>query len=91
MLYDAIIIGGSFAGLSAAMQLAYARWRVLVIDAGLPRNRFAEASHGFLGQDGKAPYDILCEAARQLRAYPTVEIVQGEALAVVPLYPRQLL
>lgn len=79
MPYDAIVVGGSFAGLSAAMQLARARRRVLVIDAGQPRNRFAKASHGFFGQDGKPPYDILREAARQLSAYPTVRIVRGEA------------
>lgn len=79
MSYDAIVVGGSFAGLSAAMQLARARRRVLVIDAGQPRNRFAEASHGFFGQDGKPPFDILREATRQLTAYPTVRIVRGEA------------
>lgn len=79
MLHDVIVVGGSFAGLSAAMQLARARRRVLVIDAGLPRNRFADASHGFLGQDGKAPAAILRDAACQVAAYPTVEIVRGEA------------
>lgn len=78
MAYDAIIIGGSFAGQSAAMQLARARQNVLVVDAGLPRNRFADASHGFLGQDGKAPHAIIREAGRQLMAYPTAAIVQGE-------------
>jgi thioredoxin reductase len=83
MLLDAIVIGGSFAGLSAAMQLARARRRVLVIDAGLPRNRFADAAHGFLGQDGKAPAAILREAMCQLTAYPTVEILRGEALTAV--------
>jgi thioredoxin reductase len=77
---DAIIIGASFAGLSAAMQLARARKRVLVIDAGKPRNRFAKASHGFLGQDGVAPLDIMREGARQLSAYPNVEFVHGEAV-----------
>jgi thioredoxin reductase len=85
MSYDAIVVGGSFAGLSAAMQLARARRQVLVIDAGLPRNRFAAASHGFLGQDGKPPYDILREAARQLSAYPTVRIVRGAATGVSPV------
>lgn len=83
MLHDAIVVGGSFAGLSAAMQLARARRRVLLVDAGLPRNRFADASHGFLGQDGKAPAAILREAACQVAAYPTVEIVQGEVLDAV--------
>lgn len=80
MLHDVIVVGGSFAGLSAAMQLARARRRVLVVDSGLPRNRFAEASHGFLGQDGKAPFEILREAACQVSVYPTVEIVRGEVL-----------
>ncbi|AIO29880.1 FAD dependent oxidoreductase [Burkholderia cepacia] len=50
--HEVIVIGGSFAGLSAAMQLARARRRVLVIDAGRPRNRFAAHAHGFFGQDG---------------------------------------
>jgi len=76
---DAIVVGGSFAGLSAAMQLARARKRVLVIDAGQPRNRFAKTSHGFFGQDGKPPAEILREAARQVAAYPTVRFIQGEA------------
>ncbi|MGF1626985.1 MAG: NAD(P)/FAD-dependent oxidoreductase [Alphaproteobacteria bacterium] len=78
--FDAIVVGGSYAGLSAAMQLARARRRVLVVDAGLPRNRFAEAGHGFLGQDGRAPAAIIADAVRQLRAYPTVAFRQGEAV-----------
>jgi len=81
MVYDVIVIGGSFAGLSASMQLVRARRRVLVVDAGQPRNRFARTSHGFLGQDGKAPHAIIEEARRQVLAYPTVEYVNGEALA----------
>jgi choline dehydrogenase-like flavoprotein len=55
MSYDVIIVGGSYAGLSAAVPLARARKRVLVIDAGQRRNRFAHAAHGFLGQDGRPP------------------------------------
>ena len=63
MSYEVIIVGGSFAGLSAAMQLARARRRILLIDAGEPRNRFAKASHGFLGQDGVAPAQIMRAAS----------------------------
>ncbi|MEH6676776.1 NAD(P)/FAD-dependent oxidoreductase [Phenylobacterium sp.] len=81
MSYDVIIIGGGFAGMSAALQLARARRPILMIDAGLPRNRFAEASHGFLGQDGAAPAAIMREALRQLSAYPTVDFVHGHAAA----------
>lgn len=48
MPHDAIIIGGSYAGLSAAIQLVRARRRVLIIDDGKPRNRFAARAHGVL-------------------------------------------
>ena len=77
MSYDVIVIGGSFAGQSAAMQLARARRKVLVVDGGKPRNRFAETSHGFLGQDGRTPAAIIDEASRQLAAYPTVTQIKG--------------
>lgn len=79
MHYDVIIAGGSYAGMSAALQLARARRKVLVIDAGQRRNRFAASAHGFLGQDGRAPGDIADDARRQLLAYPTVEWVSGTA------------
>jgi len=75
MRYDVIIAGGSYAGMSAALQLARARRKVLVVDAGQRRNRFAASSHGFLGQDGRAPADIAEDARAQLMAYPTVEWV----------------
>lgn len=81
MVYDVIIVGGSFAGLSAAMQLARARRRILLVDAGRPRNRFAHASHGFLGQDGVAPPDIMRVGLQQLSAYSTVDFFHGEALS----------
>lgn len=72
MTEDAIIIGGGFAGLSAAMQLARARRRITIIDTGEPRNRFAAHSHGFLAQDGRPGGEILADARRQLAAYETV-------------------
>ncbi|SDU93474.1 NAD(P)/FAD-dependent oxidoreductase [Pseudomonas mucidolens] len=80
MVYDAIIVGGSYAGLSAGLQLARARRQVLVIDAGLRRNRFAATSHGFLGQDGEAPGVIAAEGRAQLMAYPTVRWVKDSAV-----------
>src|SRR5687768_4831669 len=82
--YDAVVVGGSWAGLSAAMQLARARRRVLVVDAGWPRNRFARSSHGFLGQDGRAPADILDAARAQVLAYPTAEFRRDEVTAAEP-------
>jgi thioredoxin reductase len=82
MLHDAIIVGGSFAGLSAALQLARARRNVLVIDAGLPRNRFASESHGVLGHDGKPGSQLLAEARQQLLAYPTAKVFSGRVSRV---------
>jgi len=78
---DVIVVGGSFAGHSAAIQLARARKAVLMIDAQRPRNRFATAAHGFLGQDGRAPAAIMQDAASQLLAYPTASIVYATALS----------
>src|SRR5215216_1299822 len=74
---DVIIIGGSFAGLAAALQLGRARRKVTVLDTGLPRNRFAGHSHGLLGHDHKPPLDILAEARQQLGRYPTVKLVNA--------------
>ena len=78
-MYDVIIIGGSYAGLSAALQLARARRRVLVIDEGRRRNRFAAHSHGFLGQDGRDAGEIAADGRAQLMKYPTVTWLDGRA------------
>ncbi|MCX7081209.1 MAG: NAD(P)/FAD-dependent oxidoreductase [Pseudomonas sp.] len=80
MVYDVIIVGGSYSGISAGLQLARARRKVLVIDAGQRRNRFAHSSHGFLGQDGRNPGTIASEARAQLQAYPTVEWLSQPAI-----------
>ncbi|MGD9913245.1 MAG: NAD(P)/FAD-dependent oxidoreductase [Rhizobiaceae bacterium] len=79
-MFDVIIIGGSYAGLSAAMPVARARRKLAVVDAGLRRNRFAKTSHGFIGRDGHAPGAIAAEAKAQLLAYPTVEWIDGTAV-----------
>ena len=80
MVYDVIIVGGSYSGISAGLQLARTRRKVLVIDAGQRRNRFAHSSHGFLGQDGRNPGTITSEARAQLLAYPTVEWMSQPAI-----------
>lgn len=81
MRHDAIIIGGSFAGLSAATYIARARRTVCILDIGAPRNRFAAHSHGFLTQDGSEPGTMLATARSQVAAYPTATFVEGEAVS----------
>ncbi|MFG6081564.1 NAD(P)/FAD-dependent oxidoreductase [Paracoccus litorisediminis] len=83
MHYDTIIVGGSFAGLSAAMYLARARRSVLVLDTGKPRNRFAKESHGFFAQDGSSPLAMLETMRRQVGAYPTVRFFDRMATDAV--------
>lgn len=78
--HDVIIIGGSFAGLSAATYVARGRRSVRVIDAGKPRNRFAEHSHGFFAQDGTSPAAMLETAKEQVKAYPTVRVTEAKAI-----------
>ncbi len=80
MQHDAIVIGGSYAGLSAAIHVARARRSVCVIDAGSPRNRFANASHGFFGQDGANPQAMIATAREEVARYPTVQMIAGAAI-----------
>jgi thioredoxin reductase len=79
MAHDVLVIGGSYAGLTAALLLARGGRDVCVIDAGKPRNRFASASHGSLGLDGKSALDVLAQGQSDLKRYDTVSMVQGLA------------
>jgi len=77
--YEVIIIGGSYAGLSAAMALGRSLRRVLVIDSGLPCNRQTPRSHNFITQDGELPENIAREAKEQVLRYNTVTFLQDLA------------
>lgn len=82
MHYDVIIIGGSYAGLSAGLPLARARKRVLVIDNDQRRNRFGTHSHGFLTQDGTLASEIARIGKEQLLRYPTVDWLDGKVVRI---------
>lgn len=79
--YDVIIIGGSYAGLSAAMALGRAIRTVLVLDNGKPCNAQTPHSHNFLTQDGKTPKEIASVAKEQVSQYETVNFVGDTAVA----------
>ncbi len=74
--WDVIVIGGSAAGLSAALMLGRACRTVLVLDAGEPRNRFSAHMHGVLGHEGEEPATLLARGRREISAYG-VEYRQG--------------
>ncbi len=69
MINDVIIVGGGPAGLSAALILARCRRRVVVIDAGNPRNAAAREFHGYLGRDGMSPSELLRDGRAELAKY----------------------
>ena len=73
--HDVIIIGGSYAGLSAAMSLGRSLKDVLIIDSGSPCNRQTPHSHNFITQDGETPAAIAAKAREQVSAYKTVSFV----------------
>ena len=72
-LFDAVIVGGGPAGLSAALLLGRCRRRVLLCDDGHPRNAASAALHGFLTRDGIPPAGLLRIGREQLLPYDTVE------------------
>lgn len=78
--FDTIIIGGSYAGLSAAMALGRALRNVLVIDSGLPCNRQTPHSHNFITQDGEKPDVIARKAKMQVQRYNTVQFLDDLAI-----------
>jgi thioredoxin reductase len=77
--YEVIIIGGSLAGLQAAMSLGRALRQVLIIDSGKPCNINTPHSHNFITHDGTPPLEILAEAKSQVIKYKTVKFFNGLA------------
>ncbi|GAA1078928.1 bifunctional NAD(P)/FAD-dependent oxidoreductase/class I SAM-dependent methyltransferase [Tsukamurella spumae] len=78
---DVAVIGGSAAGLAAALQLGRQRRSVIVVDSGEPRNARAERMHSFLGRDGTDPAELLAAGRAEVRGYG-VEVLSGRVTRV---------
>ena len=81
--YDVVVIGGGAAGLSAALVLSRARRRVLVVDAGTPRNAPAAHMHGYLSRDGLPPGELLAVGRAEVTSYGG-EILAGTVTELEP-------
>ena len=79
--YDVVVVGGGAAGLSAALVLGRARRRVVVIDAGEPRNAPAAHMQGFLSRDGMSPADLLDAGRAEVTGYG-VELIEDRVVAI---------
>lgn len=80
-IFDVIIIGGSYAGLSAAMALGRSLRKVLVIDSGKPCNEQTPHSHNFLTRDGETPAHLAAIAKAQVLVYPSITYLNDTAIA----------
>ncbi|MCD2190934.1 bifunctional NAD(P)/FAD-dependent oxidoreductase/class I SAM-dependent methyltransferase [Actinomycetospora soli] len=67
--WDVIVVGGGAAGLAAGLTLARSRRRVLVADAGEPRNAPAGHMHNYLGREGTSPADLLADGRAEVESY----------------------
>lgn len=78
---DVVVVGGSAAGLAAALQLSRQRRSVIVVDSGEPRNAPAAHLHSFLGRDGTSPAELVAAGRAEVRSYGG-EILSERAAAV---------
>jgi thioredoxin reductase len=79
--YDVVVVGGGAAGLSGAMALGRSRRRVLVVDAGEPRNAPATHAHNYLGRESVPPLELLADGRAEVAQYG-VEVVTDRVAAV---------
>src|SRR3954465_4875746 len=81
---DCIVVGAGSAGLNAALVLGRARWRVLVLDDGSPRNYATHEMHGVLAHDGLDPAELRARGRAELTGYGvqvvTLEVQDAEVL-----------
>ena len=86
---DVVIVGGGAAGLSAALVLGRARRRVVVVDAGSPRNAPAAHMQGFLSRDGMPPSALLAAGRAEVEAYG-VDVVDDTVAGIEPGFSVRL-
>jgi thioredoxin reductase len=60
--------------------LGRCRRRVLVCEAGEPRNARAREMHNYLTRDGTPPLEFLRLARREVEAYPTIEFLPAQVV-----------
>ncbi|MFC5434482.1 FAD-dependent oxidoreductase [Microbacterium suwonense] len=75
---EVAVVGGSYAGLAAAIILARSRRDVVMIDEGQPRNASADGVHNLLGHEGISPRELIAKGRAEAESYG-VRVVAGRA------------
>ncbi len=78
---DVAVVGGSAAGLAAALQLGRQRRSVIVVDSGEARNAPAAHMHSYLGHEGLAPSGLTAIGREEVRSYGG-EVLDGRVSSV---------
>lgn len=81
-MQNVIIVSGSFAGLTVALQLGQANQKVVVIDTNRPKRRMWQAAHSVSRWDEAARHEIPDQFLADLVAYRTATLQSGTATAV---------
>ncbi|GGT77236.1 hypothetical protein GCM10010207_87200 [Streptomyces atratus] len=81
-VHDVVVAGTGAAGFNAALLLGRALRKVVVIDAGEPRNAPAAHMHGFLSRDGLPPATLLDLGRAELARYG-VQFLRGRVETVL--------
>jgi thioredoxin reductase/SAM-dependent methyltransferase len=86
--WDVVVVGGGAGGLSTALTLARSRRRVLVVDAGEPRNAPATTSvragvHNYLGREGTSPTELTALGRAEVEGYGGV-VRTGRVVSASP-------
>jgi thioredoxin reductase len=80
--WDVLVVGRSYAGLSAALTLGRTRRATLVVGEGGPRNAAVAHVHGTLTRDGATPAELVAAAEAELERYETVHLVTERVHAI---------